>query len=601
MVRKNLIFIIGVLLFSSCSEYNKAESYQEVNRLNQGARDSIISNAIGSLQIGRTALYKSQEVDYAKGETYALINISDAFEKLGDLDSSISYKLQALDVRLELKDSNQMGQSYLGLARNCYYLNQSNAQRKNLDLAKSMLRSEDTLLSIYYYTDLGRYFNSLEKDDSARLSFSAALSHAKFFSDKEQKALATENYGNILNQLDMVDSAMLYYNECIAMYDNDKVKLAGIYNNIAMLYWNTNQSDSVRKYLEKGYIETRDVGRNDELEINIENLIEYWEEQQNIKKSNGYLHELIELKDSVFSNNLDQRIAGIQKSFEVKLQKEENAKLEAQVNRKNTIRNASIIAAILVSLLAFYQFRVYKQKRRLAENEKQIKDNEIDQLLQERELKNMDAILEGRESEQKRIGRDLHDRLGSILSTVKLHFSAMDEKIDILKKENNQQFEKASVLLDEAVSEVRRISHDLTSGVLVKNGLRAALNDMKRTIESTGKLEINIFEAGEKQRLSLEFEISIYRVIQELLSNILKHAEASKIDMHITQTKDSFTLIVEDDGKGFDMAKTGAVGIGLANVKQRVASMGGTVNFDSRPGSGTTVIIEIEQEELKED
>jgi len=155
--------------------------------------------------------------------------------------------------------------------------------------------------------------------------------------------------------------------------------------------------------------------------------------------------------------------------------------------------------------------------------------------------------------------------------------------------------------LDEAVSEVRRISHDLTSGVLVKNGLRAALNDMKRTIESTGKLEINIFEAGEKQRLSLEFEISIYRVIQELLSNILKHAEASKIDMHITQTKDSFTLIVEDDGKGFDMAKTGAVGIGLANVKQRVASMGGTVNFDSRPGSGTTVIIEIEQEELKED
>ena len=207
----------------------------------------------------------------------------------------------------------------------------------------------------------------------------------------------------------------------------------------------------------------------------------------------------------------------------------------ALIKRKNTLRNAAIITAILLILLAFYQWRNYKQKKNITIKEKQIKDNEIDQLLKDRELKNLDTLIEGRETERKRIGRDLHDRLGSILSTVKLHFSAIDDKIDTLKKDNQIQYQKASELLDEAVGEVRKIANDLVSGVLVKYGLLHALTDMKNTLEATGKIKLNLFEAGTNIRKDPEFEITIYRIIKELVSNILKHAEATKVDIHITQ------------------------------------------------------------------
>lgn len=365
-------------------------------------------------------------------------------------------------------------------------------------------------------------------------------------SDKSQYAIVIEHYGNILNQLQQYDSACFIIKNAFQFTKKKELNrnLCAIYNNLALIFWNNNKRDSTLYYLEKGYNETLIYGNKKNFKTTLPTSSNSGK-KSDFAKSNTYLHELVDLKDSVFKNNLVKKIPNIEKDFIVKFKNEENAKLKSEIKQKNTMRNAAIITTILLILLAFYQWRNYKQKRKIAIKEKQIKDGEIDQLLKERELKNLDTLIKGRETERKRIGRNLHNRLGSILSTVKLHFSAIDAKIDTLKNDNQIQYKKASELLDEAVGEVRKIAGG-------RIGLMPALIDMKNTLEATGKIKLNLFEAGTNIRKDSDFEIAIYRIIQELISNILKHAEATKVDIHITQNLDQFTLIVEDNGKGFN-------------------------------------------------
>lgn len=547
---------------------------------------------------------QSKKINYIKGLGLGLGAKSIVLYQVEKYDSAIFYSLTSLKIRTKINDKIGIINCYLNLAKNYNKLNQTKLQKTYLLKALEVLKlSNDIQNEINIYSELAEYYVKINNLDSAKIKFKEVVYLTKKLGNRNKISIALENYGNILNQLENYDSALYYYRECLPIYYANKsfTLIARVYNNMAIIYWNTDKRDSAIYYLDKGYKETKKLGNKVDLNNYLSNLIDYWEEEPDLKKSNAYLHELVDLKDSVFKNNLDENIANIEKDYTVKLKNEENEKLKSEIKRKNTIRNAAVITAVLIILLAFYQLRIYRQKRNIAEQEKQLKENEIDQLLQERELKNMDALLEGRETERKRIGRDLHDRLGSILSTVKLHFSAIDDRLDSLKKENQAQYQKASALLDEAVGEVRKIAQDLVSGVLVKYGLTAALSDMKNTLEATGKIKINLFEAGTGDRQNLEFEIAIYRIVQELMSNILKHAEATKADIHITKDSNQFTLIVEDNGKGFDPENPDKFGMGMANIKQRVAALGGAVTFDSKLGAGATVIIEIELEERDND
>ena len=112
---------------------------------------------------------------------------------------------------------------------------------------------------------------------------------------------------------------------------------------------------------------------------------------------------------------------------------------------------------------------------------------------------------------------------------MKLYFNSLNTKIDTFQGENNQQFEKANTLLDEAVDEIRRISHNLISSILMKFGLGPALKDLCETVEGAQQIKVDLQMHGIDQRLNNQLEISLYRIIQELISNILKHAKATEI------------------------------------------------------------------------
>ncbi len=593
--RLKIIFYLLFIFISSCKNVGLKEKQEIENTIVSLNNNKVKFNFTFLDSSFRKLTEKSREIGYKNGEIKALTALVNLYFENGNFDSAINYNNIVLNLRKNIHDTANIINSYINIA-NCYAkLNQNVSQKKYLDLVYPLiLKTKDTINIIRFYTNLGIYYYSNNFHTKAKNELSKAINISELNQSENYLAIALLNYGNVLIQEDS-DSSVLYLKKCELIFSKQKnyPALVGVYNNLAESYWITNEPKFIIESLYKAYSLLADYGSPVDWQNILSNLAFYYQENGNYEKSIIYYQKLDSIKSVFFNESMATRIANIEKDYTVKLKTEENAKLKAQVSRKNTIRNAAIISAILLSLLGLYQYRNYKQKRKLTENQKQLKDQEIAQLLKEKELKNMDALFEGREEERKRIGRDLHDRLGSMLSTVKLHFSAIETRIDDLKKDNQTQYNKATALLDEAVGEVRKIAHDLVSGTLVNNGLSAALFEMKNTIEETGKLKVNIFETGNINNKDIEFEIAIYRIVQELISNVMKHANASKVDIYLTQTETDFTLIVEDNGKGFD-TKAQANGIGMANIKQRVEKLGGTLSIDTKPSKGTSVIVEIE-------
>lgn len=242
----------------------------------------------------------------------------------------------------------------------------------------------------------------------------------------------------------------------------------------------------------------------------------------------------------------------------------------------------AILTAVLILIVFAFLFQ-----RKLIRRQKAFRDIEL--MLQSNEVKAAYAILDAQEFERVRIAEDLHDRLGSRLAAIKLHFNAAGTGGN-----NNHLFLKGIELLDGAVEEVREISHNLISGVLSKFGLVAALEDLKETLESTKQISLDLHIHNIEDRLNLTTESNIYRIVQELVANVLKHSRATEVVIQLTRHESNMILLVEDNGIGFDPAHPRlAPGIGLKNIRSRVSKLDGKINIDSAAGKGTVIIIEI--------
>lgn len=264
---------------------------------------------------------------------------------------------------------------------------------------------------------------------------------------------------------------------------------------------------------------------------------------------------------------------------------------EAEDRRKRVQRDLFFAIAVALSVVAVLLWRGLRIRRRLAERERQVHRQQVDELMHQQEIKAINAMLEGQEKERDRVARDLHDRLGSMLSAIKMQLGSLEARVTAARQDQQEQYGKVTNLLDEAVGEVRRISHDLVATSLSRFGLQRALEDLCDSIRVSGRMDVELTTYGLEQRLERSVEIVVYRIVQELVSNVLKHARATEIGVSVTRQKGRLSVMVSDDGAGFDPVSAKA-GMGLNNVRDRAASIGGTVRIDSTPGKGTTVSVE---------
>lgn len=279
--------------------------------------------------------------------------------------------------------------------------------------------------------------------------------------------------------------------------------------------------------------------------------------------------------------------------LQVELETEKKEKQILQEQQKVRANRNWLIAACLALVLGagiavLFQKNTTK-KRQLAEQEALLKQERVDNLLKEQELVSIDAMIAGQEKERQKVANELHDDLGSLMATVKLHFD------NVKADRKDPALLNAQKLLDEAYKKIRGMAHTKNSGVMAKEGLLNAVRKMANTITDTNALAVTVEDYGLADRMENSLELTIFRIVQELVANVIKHAGATTVNIQFTQHEDGLNIIVEDNGKGFDMAvvKPRQNGMGLESIEKRIEHLEGSFTVDSVLGKGTSILIDI--------
>lgn len=364
--------------------------------------------------------------------------------------------------------------------------------------------------------------------------------------------------------------------------------LFGIYNNIAVVYSRLDMPQDAFDY----YAKTKNnKPENKPLQTAYvyQGLAELHRKVKNIDSSFYYLEEEKKSLKTYYDNNSKKEMRNLLIKYQT-AEKEKQILVEQQKVRTN--RNWLIAAGIVLLLGAGIALLLQKnttKKRLLAEQEALLKQERVDNLLKEQELVSIDAMIAGQEKERQRVANELHDDLGSLMATIKLHF----DNSKVSKKDPGLQ--NAQKLLDQAYQKVRSMAHSKNSGVMSDQGLLPAIKKMALVITETNALEVVVEAFGMGDRLENSLELNLFRMVQELVANTIKHAEATKVTIQLTQHEDNLNIIIEDNGKGFDRSKieTDKTGMGLTTIEKRVEHLEGNFTIDSILGKGTSILIDI--------
>jgi signal transduction histidine kinase len=207
---------------------------------------------------------------------------------------------------------------------------------------------------------------------------------------------------------------------------------------------------------------------------------------------------------------------------------------------------------------------------------------------------NISAILQGLEQERERVAREIHDGINPMLASIRLNMEAiMARNKSSLDKQTIQEWKRLVDSLDETMKDLRNISHQLLPSVISDFGLAQAITSLCALVEGMGEMKTN-FYSNLKKRLDPDYELSLYRIVQEFANNAIKHSGADDFSVQLVDHPESLLLIVEDNGKGWDMNNPEIImkGIGLRNIKGRVTALNGTIVFDTQPGKGLCAILE---------
>jgi signal transduction histidine kinase len=202
------------------------------------------------------------------------------------------------------------------------------------------------------------------------------------------------------------------------------------------------------------------------------------------------------------------------------------------------------------------------------------------------------AVLEAEEKERTRIATDLHDGVGQILTAALINYNRLVSRFKNPTVEDNLLADRTLALLNESYDEMRSISHQMMPNSLVKAGLAVAVKEMLNKVQSE-TLRVTLETQGLHERLDNQTETVLYRILQEIVSNVTKHSGANKLSIQLIKDADGVSLTVEDNGVGFNPKVVGLNGIGLKNMMSRINFLKGDIDIDSAVGKGTLIAIHI--------
>lgn len=488
-------------------------------------------------------------LDKRKSDLYS--NISSIFNTLGNYEKSDEYINKALVIAESYQSKPAIAQYTQQKADN---LSQSGkveeALRMRLAHLKDMEESKIEKPFIQtYYQSIARDYEALEQLDSAKIYCEKAV-----------------NLAAILEVPDALASASLLMAR-LATKEKNYAKASDYVKKSSAYYEATEDPEEQREYFD--VMQQLSYGKGD------------------FKQAYDYLQKFQAVNDTILNGERTRQFSEREARYQSEVKDAQIAANNASIKQKNLwniLLGGSLAALVVIGLLGYRNYR-HKQS---------IQRQRIVELETEKQLAATESVLKGEEQERTRLAKDLHDGLGGMLSGIKYSMNAMKGNL-IMTPENASAFERSMEMLDSSIHEMRRVAHNLMPEALVKFGLDAALRDFCNDVTQSGVLNVTYQSVGlESKATDQSVAITIYRIVQELLNNTMKHASAQHAVVQVSRSGEDISITVEDDGKGFDTAiLQQSSGIGWSNIRHRVELMKGKMDVLSSPGKGTSVFIEL--------
>lgn len=400
--------------------------------------------------------------------------------------------------------------------------------------------------------------------------------------------------GNLARALDYHQRANKF-----ASQFSDPYYMADEGREIGRIYLQLNISDSAELYLSKAYAISHQHNYLPKIRVILNDWSEYYARNKKFEKAYEYRTYLNQFTDSLIKVQNQNRIFLNDTKYQSQRKEQQIKELEQQqkiqelsLRQKsffNYVLLGSLVALLLIGTLAYRNFR---NKQQLSKQTELLHARRIKELEQEKQLISMNSLLKGQEEERGRLAKDLHDGLGGMLSGVKLSLGAMKGNL-ILSEDNARLFSRALNQLDNSIGEMRRVAHNMMPEALVRLGLQQAIQDYCDGLSESQPLKINCLFYGLETRLDAATEIVVYRIVQELLNNVVKHAAATESLVQVMRHDNNLNITVEDNGKGFIVEESRVTqGVGLSNLRTRVDYLKGQLDIQSAPGKGTSIHID---------
>lgn len=495
---------------------------------------------------------------------YQLQNMAILMSNLSNHKKAADYYMQALETMRTLPESEEDKMDiFINAAKNALLMEDLGQARSYLDSAKRYVQDlphSTTSVPTYYRTEL-TYFKHMRNREKVLESYGKGI-------------LAAEKLGDAYMLKDLNFELSTFYRD---LGEYQKAKEYLLLSNAPQPY----------SRLQNRALYQREMAQ---LEYHLGNFSAAYD----------YMDSLNMTMDSIYQKDVATRVLNFERQYETAEKENRILRLETE-NRQQELAIArsrwwELVLAfgfILAVCIAFFSWKIGEKNKKLLLQNDRLHQEELHSLRQKERLRQYDAMLQGQEAERNRLAKDLHDGLGGLLAGVKLKLSSIITRSDGSGHGDKSAINDVVRQLDYSVDELRRIAHDMMPESLRFGGLAPALSDLCRYM-GTSVMQVVFQNLGMKDNYPDQLRITVYRVVQELLTNAVKHASATKVILQCSELDNWLFVTVEDNGKGMEpTTKEQGKGLGLVNIQNRISLLSGHIETVSQPGEGTTVNIQI--------
>lgn len=555
-----------------------------------------------ALMFGKRAENIFRETGDYYGLARSLYTLGNIYLYKSWYETALKYYTASHDMFSNSNNLSGTNDCYAGIALVYYFREEWRNSIRYLSLTadyEKQTNDEEGLPETWF--NIGCAYYELGLNDSAAHFYKLAEHIAEKNKNNRVLTATSNNLGEIALDSKNYATAIRYFNRSIALkkqlgyYEG----LGENYVNLGKVYLQTGEYRKADEYINKGINYCRRYHASEDLVAGYLVLSKLYEKTGDHAAALSAYKTYVEVNDTLNNMRFAGQVAEWQTlyhlkdtEFQLEAAKSQVTAQQADIRLNKIIQVGLIALSIVIVLISFLAYRNILNKNTIAKQNSELQEHRIRQLENEKKLLATQSVLKGEETERRRLARDLHDGLGGLLSGVKMAFSNIKDNTP-LPGHKVKDYNHALDLLDTSITELRRVARNLLPEALLKLGLRSSIADFCAELDKVNAPDIIFQFFGTFERLDANLELIAFRVIQELVNNALKHANAKQLVVQMIQEPGRLCFIVQDNGTGFTIHdKQHIKGIGLSTVKSRIEALNGKMEMISTPGNGTEFTIE---------